>query len=373
MEIKIGDHINYIAEERALLIGLTQPDQYPQGFLQTQENVEKSLSNPALNRRLAVVDKIVKEAQKAFKKDMEQVEKYFRLYSNKMLCLADAVILFEMWDWNETAQTLEDYVQKQTPPERAFRFRTLDIETLNDNNEDTAEAVSLGQISRWLDQTSLEPEDKWQIFSAFVSWEEHLTPIVQLMKKAEKVLEKTRTLWAPVIEEFHDYWTRQCRERDVLEDIKNIYQIDLRENSSRDIVWAPSLISTNQMSFSVPDKDKRVLYEYYSIGIIFGDGFYLDFEHGKNEKWQMNECLQFFKLLSDKSKLEIMMSIKDQPAYGAQLSRQMNLTTATISYHMSALIQNGLVSVQRKENRIYYSMHKDKVKKIIQYIENVLL
>ena len=49
MEIKIGDHINYIAEERALLIGLTQPDQYPQGFLQTRENVEKKSFQSALN------------------------------------------------------------------------------------------------------------------------------------------------------------------------------------------------------------------------------------------------------------------------------------------------------------------------------------
>ena len=379
MKILVGNHINYVSEERELLLCMTEPDGYPEGFLRSRENFQKK-SSPgegiqSLLHRFDVVDKIIKEGRKALKKDMELIRKYFTYYPGSNLCLADVILQFQIWDWNETADTLESYVRSQSSQERNERFIGTSFEnfTSDESENISEEPITLKRINNWLEQSPLAPEDKWEIFSSFISWEEHLGPVVDLMKKAEKVLKKTQTLWQPVIDDFHQYWEEQCRIRDVIGDISQIFHIDLSSDHQRDILLATSMINMNRISFSITDDTRPIPYDYYGIGIIFGNDIYLDSEGLNSENRQLESCLAFCKLLSDKSKLDILRSIKDHPAYGAQLSRQMNLTTATISYHMSALIQNSLVSIQRVENRIYYSVNKDEVKKILRAIENLLL
>ena len=56
-----------------------------------------------------------------------------------------------------------------------------------------------------------------------------------------------------------------------------------------------------------------------------------------------DELITALKLLGDKSKFEILRTVKDEGAYGAQLAKQMGLTTATISHHVNALLNRRLV------------------------------
>ena len=88
---------------------------------------------------------------------------------------------------------------------------------------------------------------------------------------------------------------------------------------------------------------------------------------------RQHNALSLLKLLSDKSKLEILLSIKKSPAYGAELARKMNLNTATISYHINAMVQEHLIELERINNRIYYSIHPETLQNLLDYIKKELL
>lgn len=47
----------------------------------------------------------------------------------------------------------------------------------------------------------------------------------------------------------------------------------------------------------------------------------------------------------------------------------MKLTTATISYHMQALIDAGLVSVEKSDNRLYFQVHKEHLHQYLKQAE----
>ena len=47
------------------------------------------------------------------------------------------------------------------------------------------------------------------------------------MKKAERVLIKTKALWEPLLDDFKNYWTQMVEQRDVISDIAEIYHIHL--------------------------------------------------------------------------------------------------------------------------------------------------
>ena len=71
------------------------------------------------------------------------------------------------------------------------------------------------------------------------------------------------------------------------------------------------------------------------------------------------------KLLSDRSKLEILSYIKNKKAYGSELAKQLNLTNATVSHHMSGLVNAGLVIMEKEDTKIYYRANIEEISEVL--------
>lgn len=72
-----------------------------------------------------------------------------------------------------------------------------------------------------------------------------------------------------------------------------------------------------------------------------------------------------FKVLSDEKRVEILRLISKRHWFGNELAKEIKITTATLSYHMSKLALVGVVSIEEGENnRIYYRLDKDALKNL---------
>ncbi|MDE6984152.1 MAG: ArsR family transcriptional regulator, partial [Lachnospiraceae bacterium] len=60
-------------------------------------------------------------------------------------------------------------------------------------------------------------------------------------------------------------------------------------------------------------------------------------------------------------------------AYGSELARHLNLTTATVSHHMNALLSARLVEVKREEKRVYYTANKKALEEVLAYCRDMLV
>lgn len=79
------------------------------------------------------------------------------------------------------------------------------------------------------------------------------------------------------------------------------------------------------------------------------------------------------KVLSDKSKVEILKFINTKPAYGKEIAEALMLSTPTISHHMNVLLEIGLVETTVESNKIYYSMNREAMSKVLDEIKGYLL
>ena len=93
------------------------------------------------------------------------------------------------------------------------------------------------------------------------------------------------------------------------------------------------------------------------IGIMLTDEFHVN--HTKSDTHRVDEMIPVWKVLGDKSQFDILLYIKNKPAYGSELAKQFSLTTATVSHHMNKLLQLGLVQADLKNGRLYYQTRKD--------------
>ena len=72
-----------------------------------------------------------------------------------------------------------------------------------------------------------------------------------------------------------------------------------------------------------------------------------------------NETLNLLKTVADETRLKILRALAEKDCYAELLAERLNLSAATVSFHMKKLQQAGLVDARREQYYTVYSMKKD--------------
>lgn len=72
-----------------------------------------------------------------------------------------------------------------------------------------------------------------------------------------------------------------------------------------------------------------------------------------------NEVIGLFKCLADRSRLQILRSLLNEDMYAERLSQRLNLTPATISFHMKKLEDAGAVRAYREQYYTMYTLNRE--------------
>lgn len=82
----------------------------------------------------------------------------------------------------------------------------------------------------------------------------------------------------------------------------------------------------------------------------------------RSREKRSEERKQFFKVLSEEKRVEIIKSLAVKPAIGSELAKQVGLTGATASYHLTMLLGIGLVGYERVGQKLHYTLNKELLK-----------
>ncbi|EKQ57886.1 MULTISPECIES: metalloregulator ArsR/SmtB family transcription factor [unclassified Clostridium] len=93
-------------------------------------------------------------------------------------------------------------------------------------------------------------------------------------------------------------------------------------------------------------------------------GIYSDLLFNKN--LSSERLAAFFKSLSDINRIEILKLLSERPWFGQELAEKLNITPATVSYHMAFLQRIGAVTFIRSDNRSYYSLNNAKFIRMLE-------
>lgn len=217
-----------------------------------------------------------------------------------------------------------------------------------------------------LDQIAIEEQYRWKIYKILQRYPQAFQELRQLLEpvahRMEAALQEFLPLVQPEYVHWQDYFDTHSFQ-DLLEQITNqtlpADELDLCINLS--ILAGSDVIYTYG---TLEGKNCRQIY----IGLLVNEDFRL------NRVQMTDESIcELLKVISDRSKFEILRRISRASSYCQELAREMNLTTATISRHMSLLLDAGLVHARRGENRIYYDLDRDAIANLCDMVCNVLL
>jgi len=77
------------------------------------------------------------------------------------------------------------------------------------------------------------------------------------------------------------------------------------------------------------------------------------------------EIKLFLKVLSEEKRIDIIKSLAVKPALGSDLAKQIGLTSATASYHMTMMLGIGLIDYERVGQRLHYVLKKEVLKDLL--------
>ncbi len=126
--------------------------------------------------------------------------------------------------------------------------------------------------------------------------------------------------------------------------------ISLKELYSEEIVVRFSSVAYNGGSFRVSSKlelDTKVL-----IGIML---FELN-DYSKSYEGSKDKIIEKCKAIGDETRFTILRHISERNYYVKALAEKMDLTSASISHHLSILFQAGFIEPTVKDRKTYYNI-----------------
>lgn len=93
----------------------------------------------------------------------------------------------------------------------------------------------------------------------------------------------------------------------------------------------------------------------------------------KNKGKSEDEIRGFLKALSDSKKISIIRMLSKRAEYGYRIAEELNITPATVNYHVNILLGTGILDLDKSENKIYYSVNKERFREMMKKAEKYLL
>lgn len=91
------------------------------------------------------------------------------------------------------------------------------------------------------------------------------------------------------------------------------------------------------------------------------------------QKESTDRVERFLKMLSDKRRVDIIKMLSYKPYYGYEIAAKLELTPATVNYHINLLMDADVLTFDREENKVYYTLNKEKVKELLKETSIILL
>jgi len=209
-----------------------------------------------------------------------------------------------------------------------------------------------GDIIASLESMGLGSDTKWQIMVLKQFPKKQLEMVAQAVRDNLSAFEKA---WSKVDKELTALLEHADR---IMSDPNKARIIQILHNISPKARIVPTLA----LPVSIMVFDDVAIYGLLSDRIAQGSAGF-----------SREELIIGAKALSEKSKLEILMALKEGSLYSMEIAEKVGLTPATISHHMNVLLLTGFVELEKREGKAYYQLSPRGIERFLTGVGKLLL
>ena len=330
-----------------------------------KEYLDKSIESQALYlKKTKLMEAIYEDVKSKLQLDPDKINYYFKSRMGKdareddLVEYAAFVLLRDSHTYYLDIEEVACSARALSQKEKYSRF----VQTIQ--NEGEVEIESEEEVIKCLETSLYTDESCWQILNILHHHEEHLEKVIQMLRMVIQLLKQNMDKIQALEELFYEMW-KKYEHGDLL--IRWLEQITGFKWSCNpfNLTLLPCIFLRSTVTMYISKNQTKP--DVIRIGLQVDDIL--------NQRPKMDEAhiIKFNKLISDTSKLEILRFLKDKEAYGKEIADNLDLKSATISYHMSTLIDLQLVKTAIRANKVYYTINRKQVEKYIEALKYYLL
>lgn len=307
--------------------------------------------DPSFNRKFDLILEMQNYVINNIKTDRELIEYYFKDRNPNACTLASLALLM---DFSKMSDKIPAYEERTKSLSLSERISLMSVNINVDEDIPKGKMATEADFIAFLETTSLDTETKWEAVKILSNQEKYYNEAAGILSETVELLEsKYGRIIDELSMEFHDYWNSCMQETDVIKSLCDKMKISW-EVSNAGCILAPIIFSPYQISIAM-DPVNRDNEDILRMGIAIDKRFVLI----ADRKMKKEDIVEIGKLLSDKSKIDILELVSKKPYYGKELANAMELSTATISYHVNALLRANLLKAEIISNKVYYSINNE--------------
>ncbi|MCL2530228.1 MAG: winged helix-turn-helix domain-containing protein [Coriobacteriia bacterium] len=298
------------------------------------------------------LDKLGINGQEFYSKHYRVVEKYTAAFMKKRinspgaellqgmdqtLCMLLACLFARQAHWFDTVQDV---------PEHEI---LAEVESLL---AEMFEAPSTDKLIETLEVLELPSDTKWQI--------------MVLKQHPKKQLEM---ITAAVKENLPAFEAAKAKVQNPLKVLLTEAEATLNDSEKRH-----SLLNSEALAPGAPTVPTLAL----SLLILITEnvrfyGLLADRALGNKAEFSKDDFIIGAKALSERSKLEILLALKQGPLYGLEIAEKVGVTPATVSHHINALLLAGFIELEKKDGKVYCQLSPKGIERFLTGATELLL
>ena len=205
---------------------------------------------------------------------------------------------------------------------------------------------------------NLSDEEKLRVIYAFYNYEESINELLTTLKRIYD--ESIVSFYQKEMNELMMFYTNETDKQQFQQYIESFSH----EQSIDSLIIYPMLCNFDSYIMYKDNAGRTYL--------LLGLGRTIQYFDYLNSDTNSVEIVDFLNVLSDPTKLTILRNIKHNARYGNELAQILNLKTSTISYHMDVLCKLHLVNMNKVGKRVYYSLNKAEINRLLDMIKEIL-
>lgn len=211
-----------------------------------------------------------------------------------------------------------------------------------------------------IDEFHLDDGIKWKLWQLHLHQNELVEQLEEIMREMLPIYHRFDALYEKFLSLYQQEMKEVNAQGDMYQYAMEQLHIDIAEEQ---VIVLPAISCMISLSFLSKKREDHSSYLLVYWGVC-------TMQRLRKEKDVIDEesMCSALKLLSDRSKFDILRLISNQKAYGAQIANELRLSTPTISYHMQSLLNAKLVSFQKENNRLYYRLNKEYLEELFHQI-----
>jgi DNA-binding transcriptional ArsR family regulator len=294
--------------------------------------------------------------------DFEEAKLFFNIQLNTQNLFVDSELLW-------SSKSLDEYFN-QLKNQSSTMMRKKLIEGLNLNHKPdlTPQDISFYEdgnidlqiILSLLKNQPIEKELKWNLLCLIEDPKAYIDRFIKFIRGYLPLYNEIRNKYKKKYEDFI-LWIEDKIETYGFDYINKNFKI-MNFKEFEKIYLSYSIFDLSSTFLDLEDNQC-----YLYLGLLFKE-----YVSQTLDKKDIEKHLVVFKNFSDKTRFEIIKILIKKESFGQEIAEKLDISTATVSYHMDYLLGASLVQLTKVGRKVFYKIDKNQIRDSISFLEQEL-